>query len=288
MVASMTAFSRVQRQIGSTLLCWELKSVNHRYFEPVFRLPASYRSLEMALRQSLSRCVFRGKLECQLNCEVLPETSSSISINEPLVAALVDASKQIAREHTLAQDVTTSTLLAWPGAIREDLEDKAIIQQEVEQLFQEAVVALVATRKTEGDALGVLIRSRLKQLQKELEGAATQAKRMLTENEDKLLSRLNAISLEWPSARVEQEIAQLLTRLDVSEEIDRLYHYCHEVERVLNQHEPIGRRLDFLMQELHREANTLSAKSNAVLLTQHAIEIKVLIEQMREQIQNIE
>jgi uncharacterized protein (TIGR00255 family) len=288
MIHSMTAFARSQKQIETGTLCWEIRSVNHRYLDVSFRLPESFRFLETQLRASLRDKINRGKLECQLKYQDTSSDNQSMLINIGMVNALVDLSTKLAASHHLANDVTVSKVLSWPGVVQVGQLDMEVLGQQAVALFQDAVMQLSQTRAVEGNALKLHVDGRLQALEQEVIRSRSTVASLVNQTKDKLLSRLHAIQLEVPEPRVEQEIAMILARLDVSEELDRLQTHISEVRRTINCDSIAGRRLDFLMQELNREANTLSSKSDSVDLTQSAVEMKVLIEQMREQIQNIE
>ena len=288
MTYSMTAFARVQSQQGTSSFCWELKSVNHRYLDVSFRMPESFRFLEMNLRSFLRHHVQRGKLECQLKFNGVMDENQSIVINSGLVRSLLDAGSTLASTLQIANDLSASQLLAWPGVIQINQPKIETLAEEVELVFQEGLKQLLAARLAEGNMLKAHLKTRIDLLQEEITAARTEVALISGQTKDKLLKRLDMIQMDAMETRIEQEIAMMLTRLDVSEELDRLETHLYEVTRTIDRNEAAGRRLDFLMQELHREANTLSAKSDTVTLTQHAVEMKVLIEQMREQIQNIE
>lgn len=288
MTHSMTAFSRVQNQHGPSLLCWELKSVNHRYLDVSFRLPESLRFLEANLRNLLRGQVGRGKLECQLKFNDMAGENQSMLINESLVNALLEASGKLAANQQLANDLTVSHVLGWPGVVQISQPDIHSLSELVEQLFKDALSQLQEARLLEGNVLKEYVKARLDMLNEEVRQTREQVALIATQTREKLLRRLQDLQLGVNESRIEQEIALMLARLDVSEELDRLQTHVNEVERTLDSHESVGRRLDFLMQELNREANTLSAKSDSAVLTLHAVQMKVLIEQMREQIQNIE
>lgn len=288
MIQSMTAFARSQKQVGDFHLCWEIRSVNHRYLDVSFRLPESFRFLETHLRASLRDQIHRGKLECQLKYQNTSADNQSMLINMGMVNALVDMSSQLSTSHHLANDLSVSQVLAWPGVVQASQLDVEEMGQHALGAFQDAIGQLSHARLTEGKALKIHVEGRLQALEQEVSRSKTIVATLAAHTKDKLLTRLYAVKLEVPEARVEQEIALILARLDVSEELDRLQTHCREVNRTLNEDKVAGRRLDFLMQELNREANTLSSKSDSVELTQSAVEMKVLIEQMREQIQNIE
>lgn len=288
MLQSMTAFSRVQKQIEEGHFCWEIKSVNHRYLDVSFRLPESFRFIEPQLRHLLRDKISRGKLECQLKYQDTSANNQSMLINIGMVNALVNLSENLAASHHLPNDLGVSRILSWPGVMQASMPDVTVLGEHALSLFMEAVEQLRQMRTTEGSALKAHVEGRLSELGQEVKRARSIVLTQAAEVKDKLLTRLHAVKLEVQESRVEQEIALLLARLDVSEELDRLETHLNEVSRTLSCDKIAGRRLDFLMQELNREANTLSSKSDSVELTQSAVEMKVLIEQMREQIQNIE
>ncbi|WP_419419165.1 YicC/YloC family endoribonuclease [Legionella sp. D16C41] len=288
MTYSMTAFARAQSQFDEIGFCWEIKSVNHRYLDVSFRLPEAWRFLETELRTIIRDYVSRGKLECQLKIIKQNLTEPGLMVNENLLDKLVNITQSLAASKLLPNDLTLSTLLAWPGIIQTAELDVEPFKQSVTQLFCDSLTILQQQRATEGTALKQHIQDRLQRLQEELNKATIVIKENIPQTRDKLLTRLKSLQLEVDNSRIEQELAIILTKLDVSEELDRLKLHCQEVNKVLNKDDAAGRRLDFLMQELNREANTLSAKSDNIDLTKSAVEMKVLIEQMREQIQNIE
>ncbi|AWN73778.1 YicC/YloC family endoribonuclease [Legionella anisa] len=288
MLQSMTAFSRVQKQIEEGHFCWEIKSVNHRYLDVSFRLPESFRFIEPQLRHLLRDKINRGKLECQLKFQDTSADNQSMLINIGMVNALVNLSGKLAESHHLPNDLGVSRVLSWPGVLQANIPDVEVLGEHALSLFHDAVEQLRQMRTTEGSALKAHVEGRLSDLGQEIKKARSIVLMQTEQVKDKLLTRLHAVKLEVQEARVEQEIAFILTRIDVSEELDRLQTHLDEVNRTLNCDKIAGRRLDFLMQELNREANTLSSKSDSVELTRSSVEMKVLIEQMREQIQNIE
>lgn len=288
MIHSMTAFARTQKQLDTGHLCWEIRSVNHRYLDVSFRLPESLRYIENQLRLSLKDSLNRGKIECQLKFQDTSADNQSMLINIGMVNALVNASSQLAASHHLANDLSVSHILSWPGVIQSNQLDTDEMGQHATALFQQAIAQLCEMRATEGQALKDHVLGRLQSLSQEVSRAKSLVAENAIQTKDKLLTRLHMVQLEVPEPRVEQEIALILAKMDVSEELDRLQLHVQEVNRTLTCDNVAGRRLDFLMQELNREANTLSSKSDAIDLTQSAVEMKVLIEQMREQIQNIE
>ncbi|WP_392537620.1 YicC/YloC family endoribonuclease [Legionella sp. 227] len=288
MLQSMTAFSRVQKQIEEGHFCWEIKSVNHRYLDVSFRLPESFRFIEPQLRALLRDKINRGKLECQLKYQDTSSNNQSMLINIGMVNALVNLGEKLSISHHLPNDLGVSRVLSWPGVVQASVPDVDALGESALSLFNEAIEQLKQMRSTEGAALKAHVEARLSELGREIKHARSIVSTQAEQVKDKLLTRLHSVKIEVQDSRVEQEIALILTRIDVSEELDRLTTHVDEVSRTLNCDKIAGRRLDFLMQELNREANTLSSKSDSVDLTQSAVQMKVLIEQMREQIQNIE
>lgn len=285
---SMTAFAAVHQQDAGYHLSWELRSVNHRYLELSLRLPENLRFLETALRQCVRSYVQRGKLECQLKLTPLSTEQPRLQVHTGLMNALLKTADELALKHAVLNDLKVSDLLSWPGVLSVQDEDVSQLSQVIEQAFAKALSQLVAVRAEEGNRLKKYILSRLDELHHELARARAASTHLGRQSKDKLLSRFHALQLTVGEQRLEQELAFILSRLDVSEELDRLSIHIEEVRHACSNDEPQGRRLDFLMQELHREANTLGSKSESIEMTQHAVEMKVLIEQMREQIQNIE
>lgn len=288
MIRSMTAFSQVQVQMDSVVLSWELRSLNHRYLDASFRLPETLRHLEAKLRQSLRGQMSRGKLDFQLKLTEVESEQASITVNESLVQALMKEGQRLAVAYDLADDLRLSHVLTWPGVMEKGLSVNEDLELKVEELFHEGLAQLLVGRQHEGVVLESQIQSRLHLLRHEISAARDNTASMLSMARQKLMKRLDELQMKIEDTRLAQELALILTRLDVSEELDRLDAHVDEVAHTLNRDESSGKRLDFLMQELNREANTLSSKSDSVVLTQHAVQMKVLIEQIREQIQNIE
>lgn len=288
MVLSMTAFARKQSSIGQTLLIWEIRSVNHRYLETGFRFPEALRSLEPAVRDALRKTLARGKVDCQLRIETEGAQDSSLQIDEALVVKLNNASGEVLHLIGGGNALSVHEILKWPGVLREgkvlpdDLEERALA------LFKDALSELIDTRKREGEELYGFVSKRLSAIREIVATVKTRMPEILAAQQQALRDRLEALKIELDAARLEQEIVMFAQKWDIDEELDRLEAHLNEVERVLDLKEPSGRRLDFLMQELNREANTLSSKSIVSETTHNAVDLKVLIEQMREQIQNIE
>lgn len=288
MVLSMTAFARKQSSIGQTLLVWEIRSVNHRYLETGFRFPEALRSLEPAVRDALRKNLARGKVDCQLRIETEGAQDNSLQIDEALVVRLNNASGDVLHLTGGGNALTVHEILKWPGvllesqALPEDLETHALA------LFKETLAELIESRKREGQELYGFVSKRLTSVREIVTSVKARIPDIIAAQQQALRDRLEALKIELDPTRLEQEIVVFAQKWDIDEELDRLEAHLNEVERVLELREPSGRRLDFLMQELTREANTLSSKSIVSETTLNAVDLKVFIEQMREQIQNIE
>ncbi|QFT56965.1 YicC/YloC family endoribonuclease [Microbulbifer sp. THAF38] len=286
-VRSMTAFGRAEAAYATGNAIWELRSVNHRYLEPHFRLPEVARPLEAQLRDILRKNLSRGKVELTLTVKPNNVETSGLEINQPLAQALIQAAKQVTGG-VEAQPLNPLQILQWPGVISEPEADTEQQSATILQAFREALEQLRANREREGAELAKFIEARLKSIEEQVTLVREQLPQILEAQREKLRSRLEELSVELDKERLEQEIVLLAQKADVDEELDRLNAHTVETRRVLAGGGAIGRRLDFLMQEFNREANTLSSKSVVTDTTQAAVELKVLIEQMREQVQNIE
>ena len=288
MTASMTAFARQEQTTPWGAIVWEIRSVNHRYLETHFRLPENLRDLEPALREKLRKSFARGKLEISLNFRPDTEKSQNFCVNTELVQQLGQALSEV--QNTLGQSSNPNPieLLKWPGVLQTAEVDYPQVKSIALNLFQQAIEQLQSMRKQEGDALKQIIEQRLSRVNEITTEIRTHLPSIMAQQKQKLQRRIDEAKAELEPGRLEQELVLLLQKADVDEELDRLLTHVNEVTRTLNQDSAIGRRLDFLMQELNREANTLSSKAIDTDVTQTAVELKVLIEQMREQIQNIE
>ncbi|MGK0499169.1 MAG: hypothetical protein ACJAYG_000801 [Oceanicoccus sp.] len=285
----MTAFSRQTAEHEWGSLVWELRSVNHRYLEPGFKLPETLRRLENPLREKLRKTLNRGKVECNLRLQQdTANNSTAISVNTELLTQLIAAGEAVQQQLQQPADINPMQLLQWPGVLAGPDTDSDMIYQQALTLFSDSLTLLVETREREGASLKQFIEQRLLTIGDITDAIRQQLPVILNTQREKLQARLQELSIELDRERLEQEIVLLAQKADVDEELDRLDAHLQEVQRVLNKGGPCGRRLDFLMQELNREANTLSSKSIVSDTTQAAVELKVLIEQMREQIQNIE
>ena len=284
MTKSMTAFARSE----SGHISWEIRSVNHRYLEVGIKVPDAFRSLEIGLRNKLKARLNRGKIDCQLRIGHSQASEASLSIDEKLLEDLTGALATIIPKLETVAPVNPLEVLKWPGILSEPTEDEESIKKTVVELFDSALAQLIEMRSSEGAELRKIILEKLADLRSIVEQAATEAPIISARQRDKMISKLNDLKIEADPGRIEQELVIMAQKSDVAEELDRLNTHIEEVSATLDSTEAVGRRLDFLMQELNREANTLSSKAVATNTTIQAVELKVAIEQMREQIQNIE
>ena len=284
MTKSMTAFARSE----SGHISWEIRSVNHRYLEVGVKVPDAFRSLETGLRNKLKARLNRGKIDCQLRIGHSQASEASLSIDEKLLEDLTGALATIIPKLETVAPVNPLEVLKWPGILSEPTEDEESIKKTVVELFDSALAQLIEMRSSEGAELRKIILEKLADLRSIVDQAATEAPIISARQRDKMISKLNDLKIEADPGRIEQELVIMAQKSDVAEELDRLNTHIEEVSATLDSKEAVGRRLDFLMQELNREANTLSSKAVATNTTIQAVELKVTIEQMREQIQNIE
>lgn len=288
MICSMTAFARQVRQQSWGSLAWEIRSVNHRYLENHFKLPEALQTLEGPLRDRLRKRFNRGKLECSLKLQTQTANQSQFTVNKELLQQVIAVGETIQTKLQQPSALNPLELLRWPGVLSAPDNDSDDISQQCLQAFEQALDQLQANRQREGTELALFIEERLDTITSITDAIRQQLPTILLAQREKLQSRLADLSVELDNDRLEQEVVMLVQKADVDEELDRLDTHIQEVRRVLKSGGACGRRLDFLMQELNREANTLSSKSIVSDTTQAAVELKVLIEQMREQIQNIE
>ena len=287
MIYSMTAFARVEKQLDDVTLIWELKSVNHRYLEVSPRLPEAFRDIEGPLRELCRKALGRGKLEVGLRYQ-LKGGDGELTLNEALVQQLAGAARQVGdiMRHPAPVDITA--ILRFPGVMQGMETDLSGHTKAALALLDEGLRALAEARAREGEVLANLINERLDAVLIQVERVRSALPAILDNLRNKLKKRVEEVIASPDPQRLEQEIVILAQKMDVAEELDRLITHVGEVRRSLQDGGQVGRRLDFLMQELNREANTLGSKSVDTETTQAAIELKVLIEQMREQVQNIE
>ena len=288
MIRSMTGFARRERNTDFGSLAWELRSVNHRYLETGFRLPEDFRAAEGEFRQAVAAAVRRGKVEAALYFRPAAAVAPALELNELLLERLVEQVVRVRGRLGDVAEVNAVDLLRWPGVVREGERDTTPQLAAAQELLTEALAALTESRESEGGRIADLLATRCEGI----EALANEVSARLPDVRERIRTRLNErlaqVAAEPNRERLEQEIVIALQKMDVDEELDRLRSHVVEVRKVIASGEPAGRRLDFLMQEFNREANTLSSKSQDVETTRAAVDMKVLIEQMREQVQNVE
>lgn len=287
MIRSMTAFAAVERATAAGTLVAELRAVNHRYLELSLRLPDELRTLEPMLREKIAAKVSRGKLELGLRLRSSGDALRPLSVNEARLQQLTELHSTFAARFTTL-DTSFTELLAFPGVLAEAGTDMEVLRAEAARLADALLADFLAHREREGRALAAVIEERLKAIEAIIVGVRAFLPELRTALRQRIESRFAELKLEVDAARLEQELVLLLQRADVDEELDRLAAHVAEARHAMKRGEAVGRRLDFLLQEFNREANTLGSKAIDARLTQASIELKVLIEQVREQVQNIE
>lgn len=288
MAHSMTAFSRQQHDDDWGSLTWEIRSVNHRYLEPSIRLPDLFRGLENTVREALRKRLSRGKVECTLRYQFESREQSEIRLDTGLVRRLLNANTELEQITGKSTQLSSGELLRWPGVIQDEEFNTEEIEEAARALFITTLEDHIASRAREGEELKGFILQRLDSISAIVVDLREKMPAIIATQRQALVDRIQELKLELETGRLEQEATLLAQKADVDEELDRLDSHVKEVSRVMSMPGAKGRRLDFLMQELNREANTLSSKSIVAETTLDAVELKVLIEQMREQIQNIE
>ncbi|MEO5703323.1 MAG: YicC/YloC family endoribonuclease [Gammaproteobacteria bacterium] len=294
MIRSMTAFARQPRQVSGGILCWELRSINHRFTEISVHLPEDLRSLEPAVRERVALLLKRGKIECSLRLQKITaysmagNASAELRINDELINQLLRAAVQVDSLAENPAPLNAMDLLRWPGVVQTPEVKEGLLAGEALALLDDIIGELVEARAREGAKIKAVIEQRCHALQDVIVQVRHRLPTILAHLRAKLTNRFTELSIDLDPARLEQEMLILIQKVDVDEELERLTMHVDEVSRLLYENEPVGRRLDFLMQELNREANTLGAKSVDIETSRAAIDLKVIVEQMREQIQNIE
>jgi uncharacterized protein (TIGR00255 family) len=291
MIISMTGFARSESPVPGGVLACELRSVNHRYLEPSLRLPEELRALEPELRATLQKELRRGKVDCTFTYRTGNQAARDLEVDAQLIGRLAPVLEQIAsatRSIGAPQQVNLVDLLRYPGVVRESATEPEVLLAAGRELFGRAIEGLKAMRASEGARLQELVLQRCAQLESLLAQVRQRLPEVQTSIRTRFDERLRELSVAIDNERLEQEVALLVQRMDVAEELDRLDGHIAETRKIIASPEAAGRRLDFLMQEYNREANTLSSKSQDLATTRFAVDMKVLIEQMREQVQNIE
>ena len=284
---SMTAYARREIKGDWGSAAWELRSVNQRYLETYIRLPEQFRSLEPVVRERIRARLTRGKVECNLRFDLDPGAQSTLQLNEKLAKQLVEAAQWVKMQSDEGE-INPLEVLRWPGVMLAEEQDLDAISTELLLALETALDDFISARESEGAALKTMIEQRLDGVSAEVVKVRAQMPNILQWQRERLVSKLEDAQVQLENTRLEQELVLMAQRVDVAEELDRLEAHVKETHKIMKKEEAVGRRLDFMMQEFNRESNTLASKSINADVTTSAIELKVLIEQMREQIQNIE
>ncbi len=287
MIQSMTAFGRVETKEIWGEASWDIRSVNHRYLDLTLKLPEQFRKYDLAWRDIIKKHVKRGKVECTLNFKPAVGASQELELNESLAKQLISLGNQVNEMTNDGGSLNVSDFLKWPGMVVVK-EQKHSLEEPLTTALSQAASQLVEVRGREGLACIHVMKERLEQIGKLQTLSKSYGPQIEVAFKERLMARLGELKTEVDSQRFEQELLIFLQKIDVSEELDRLNMHIKEVDRIISKGGSVGRRLDFMMQELNREANTLASKSPDPSLTQAAVEMKVCIEQLREQIQNLE
>ena len=287
MIYSMTAFARLEVKKDWGDAVWEIRSVNQRYLENFFRLPEQFRGLENTLREKLRQSLTRGKIECSLRIETKKQTNAELNLNKELANQVIQSLQWI-KSQAGEGEINLTDLLRYPGVVEAQEQDLDAISQDLLTAFDDLLTDFIAMRGREGEKLNDIIQQRLDSIAVETDKVRSQMSAVLQWQRERLLQRFEDAQLNLDPQRVEQEMILLAQRVDVAEELDRLQMHVKETTNILKKGGAVGRKLDFMMQELNRESNTLASKSINADITASAVELKVLIEQMREQIQNLE
>ena len=288
MVKSMTAFTRVEHTDDAGSITLELRSVNHRFLDLSIRMPEELRAQEQAIRETVSKRLARGKVDINLRFQRNEAGEGELVVNKELAKKVAAASREVDALLYNPSPVNSIDVLRWPGVLQAEELGREQLGKSIMGVLNNALDDFIAAREREGTKLADIIAQRCDAMSQVVADVSKVMPEILGKWREKLVSRLQEAKLELDENRLEQEIVMLAQKTDVDEELDRLNVHLDEVRRVLKEKKPIGRRLDFLMQELNREANTLGSKSIDTTTTQASVELKVLIEQMREQVQNIE
>ncbi len=287
MIYSMTAFARLEVKKDWGDAVWEIRSVNQRYLENFFRLPEQFRGLENTLREKLRQSLTRGKIECSLRIETKKQTSAELNLNKELANQVIQSLQWI-KTQAGEGEINLTDVLRYPGVVEAQEQDLDAISQDLLTAFDDLLTDFIAMRGREGEKLNDIIQQRLDAIAVETDKVRSQMPAVLQWQRERLLQRFEDAQVNLDPQRVEQEMILLAQRVDVAEELDRLQMHVKETTNILKKGGAVGRKLDFMMQELNRESNTLASKSINADITASAVELKVLIEQMREQIQNLE
>ncbi len=288
MIYSMTAYARKEVKGDWGTAVWEIRSVNQRYLETYFRMPEQFRGLEPVLRERFRKRLARGKVECHLRFESNPSAKGELSINEALAQQVIGAANQVMKLTGEDSRLNPFQIMNWPGVMETPEQDMDTINKELLAGFDAAIKDFIDARASEGDNMKALIVARLEAITAEVVKVRARMPEIIEWQRERLLTKFEDAKVELDASRVEQELILLAQKSDVAEELDRLDSHVKETTAIMKKGGACGRRLDFMMQEFNRESNTLASKSISTDITASGVELKVLIEQMREQIQNIE
>lgn len=288
MIFSMTGYAAVADELPFGGLSLDLRSVNHRYLDIQFRLPDELRLLETALRERIGARISRGKVECRVGFSRLPSLSSSMQLDETLLSQLVQLDERVRASLSNVDPMSVNEVLRWPGMLGSDALPIDLLTERCLGLVSRAIDDLSAARAREGEKLKAVLLDRANSIDAIVKDVTPRIPQLVAAYQEKLSTKLRDAMLDPENDRLKQEVVIFASKIDVDEELQRLTTHVSEIRRILEKGGAVGKRLDFLMQELNREANTLGSKAADVTITQGAMSLKVLIEQMREQIQNIE
>ncbi|HXV06526.1 MAG TPA: YicC/YloC family endoribonuclease [Burkholderiales bacterium] len=288
MIYSMTGFAALSEDVPLGTLSVELRSVNHRYLDLSFRLPDELRALEPGLREALSARLTRGKVECRIGLQKNPATTLSLGVNDALLQQLVELDRRVRERLPQAVALSVSDVLRWPGLLAADELPLEALKDRTQALLERTLAEFTRSRAREGDKLKALLLERVARMEELVARVKPKIPLLVQAYQERLSARLRDAAAELDEDRLRQELLLFSSKVDVEEELSRLVTHLAETRRILQQGGTVGKRLDFLMQELNRESNTLASKSVDIDVSQASVELKVLIEQMREQVQNIE
>jgi uncharacterized protein (TIGR00255 family) len=292
MIYSMTGYAALSEELPLGTLGIEIRSVNHRYLDVQFRLPDEFRSFEPGMRELVASRLTRGKVECRLGFQKTPSSEFSLQLNTSLLNQLVALERSVRSHLPGAASLTVSDVVRWPGMIEADVLPLEQLREQAQALMQRALDEFTAARAREGDKLKTLLLERVAQMEALVQKVEPRIPQLVATYQERLAARLKEalrdVAATLDEDRLRQELVMYASRVDVEEELSRLIAHLAETRRILTRGGAAGKRLDFLMQELNREANTLGSKSVDIDVSQASVELKVLIEQMREQVQNIE
>ena len=288
MIYSMTGYASASRDLPLGTVSLEVRSVNHRYFDLQFRMPEEFRAFEPAMREMLAARLTRGKLECRIGLTRAPTAPTLLELDDALLERLAALSAEVRNRIPEAAALSVHDVLRWPGMFGGDTLPQEELRETVLSMLAGAIEDFTATRGREGAKLTTMLLERVTSIEALATAVAPKVPALVAAHQEKLTARLRDAVAALDEDRIRQEVALFATRIDVDEELTRLRAHLSELRRILSKGGAVGKRLDFLMQELNREANTLGSKSTDVEVSQTSMELKVLIEQMREQVQNIE